>query len=256
MKFYNTLEEIYSKRKGQHAKPPVSLHGQLLWREFFYAWSIFNPKFDKMEGNKYCKQIPWGDDPARLLAWKNGCTGYPYIDAIMTQLRKTGWIHHLARHSVACFLTRGDFWQSWEKGRDVFDLYLLDSDYALNNANWQWLSCSNFFYQYFRCYSPVAFGKKTDPDGHYIRKWLPKLKNYPPKYIYEPWNAPKELQKQWGCIVGKDYPERLIIHEVESKVNMDKMKKAYDLQKVEGSSLAKSNSRSSAGDDRPMKLKK
>jgi len=82
-----------------------------------------------------------------LQAWKNGRTGYPYIDAIMTQLRLEGWIHHLARHSVACFLTRGDLWQSWEDGAKVFDLYLLDADWALNNANWQWLSCSNFFYQ-------------------------------------------------------------------------------------------------------------
>jgi len=86
----------------------------------------------------------------------------------------------LAR-SVACFFTRGDLWQSWEKGAEIFDLYLLDSDWALNHANWQWLSCSNFFYQYFRCYSPIAFGKKTDKNGDYIRKYLPQLARYPAK---------------------------------------------------------------------------
>ena len=123
-----------------------------------------------MLGNPAVKQIPWGTDEEKLLAWKEGRTGFPFIDAIMTQLRVEGWIHHLARHAVACFLTRGDLWQHWEEGAAVFDLYLLDADWALNNANWQWLSCSNFFYQFFRCYSPVAFGKKTDPSCAYIRK--------------------------------------------------------------------------------------
>ena len=144
--FYLELEKIYRKHP-KHALPPVSLHGQLLWREFFYFSSIHTPNFDRMVGNPQCRQIPWTNNPEYIEAWKNGRTGYPYIDAIMTQLREEGWIHHLARHSVACFLTRGDLWCSWEEGARVFDLYLLDADWSLNNANWQWLSCSNFFYQ-------------------------------------------------------------------------------------------------------------
>lgn len=106
----------------------------------------------------------------------------------------------MARHLVACFLTRGDLWVSWEKGRDVFDHLLLDSDWSLNNANWmyfisifRWLSCSSFFYQYFRCYSPVSFFAKSDPKGNYIRNFLPILKNIPDKYIYEPWKAPLNI---------------------------------------------------------------
>ena len=165
----------------------------------------------------------------------------------MTQLRIDGWIHHLARHAVACFLTRGDLWQHWEEGAKVkfslvyekcinlnilhskvFDLYLLDADWALNNANWQWLSCSNFFYQYFRCYSPVAFGKKTDKDGNYIRKWIPALKKMPTKYIYEPWLAPLQVQRDCGCVIGVDYPHPLVDHNAASKENMAKMKSAYE----------------------------
>lgn len=108
----------------------------------------------------------------------------------MTQLRTEGWIHHLARHAVACFLTRGDLWVSWEHGQDVlvytlhisdfifihklfvfqvFEEYLLDADWSLNAGNWMWLSASAFFHQYFRVYSPIAFGKKTDKDGNYIK---------------------------------------------------------------------------------------
>lgn len=117
-----------------------------------------------------------------LNAWKNGQTGYPWIDAAMTQLRKEGWIHHLARHAVACFLTRGDLYLSWEEGAKVFDVYLLDSDWALNNCNWMWLSASAFFHTFFRVYSPVAFPQKTDKDGAYVRHFLPVLAKMPKKY--------------------------------------------------------------------------
>lgn len=81
---------------------------------------------------------------------------FPWIDAIMNQLRTWGWMHHLARHSVACFLTRGDLFLHWERGRDVFDKYLIDADHFINVGNWQWLSTSRFFYQYFRCFPPHA----------------------------------------------------------------------------------------------------
>lgn len=173
-------------------------------------------------------EIPWDDDPELLAAWKESRTGYPYIDAIMTQLRETGWIHHLARHSVACFLTRGDLWQSWEKGAAVFEEYLVDADWSINNFNWQWLSCTAHFYQFFRCYSPVAFGKKTDPNGDYIRKWLPMFKDMPSRYIYEPWEAPILIQKKCGVIVGDSYPDRIVEHKTISKSNMSRMKEAYD----------------------------
>ncbi len=102
--------------KGKHSNPPVSLVGQLFWREFFYTAGATIANFDKMKGNKVCRQIPWQDDKEKLAAWAEARTGYPFIDAIMTQLRKEGWIHHLARHAVACFLTRGDLWVSWERG--------------------------------------------------------------------------------------------------------------------------------------------
>jgi deoxyribodipyrimidine photolyase len=104
----------------------------------------------QMVGNPEVRQIPWNNDPKLVKAWEDGQTGFPWIDAIMMQLQQWGWMHHLARHSVACFLTRGDLYCHWEAGRDVFDKYLIDGDYFLNNGNWQWLSASNFFYQYFR----------------------------------------------------------------------------------------------------------
>ena len=94
-----------------------------------------------------------------------------------------------------------------------------------------WLSCSCFFYQYFRCYSPVAFPQKYDKEGAYVRKWLPKLKDFPAKYIYEPWKAPIADQKKAGCIIGVDYPKPIVDHQPVSKANMDKMNKAYAAHK-------------------------
>jgi len=138
---------------GPGTDPPVSLAGQLLWREHFSLLLYSHgDRFTRMEGNPVCRQIDWGavdEEPyrSRLAAWKAGTTGYPAVDAWMRQLRATGWLHHLARHVVACFLTRGDLWVSWEEGRDWFDLCLVDADPALNAANWMWLSCSAFHHQ-------------------------------------------------------------------------------------------------------------
>ncbi|KAL7885370.1 hypothetical protein AOLI_G00056650 [Acnodon oligacanthus] len=224
--FYYHLRELYMKLRRK-SSPPLSLFGQLLWREFFYTAATNNPNFDRMEGNPICVQIPWDHNPEALAKWAEGCTGFPWIDAIMTQLRQEGWIHHLARHAVACFLTRGDLWISWESGTKVFEELLLDADWSVNAGSWMWLSCSAFFQQFFHCYCPVGFGRRTDPSGDYIRRYIPKLKEYPNRYIYEPWNAPESVQKAANCVVGVDYPKPMINHAESSRLNIERMKQVY-----------------------------
>ena len=224
--FYSKIMEVYSKQKNR-SEPPTSLEGQLLFREYFYFVGAFTNNFDKIEGNEICRKINWDTNDEFFQAWKNARTGYPFIDAIMTQLRKEGWIHHLGRHAVACFLTRGDLYLSWVKGQEVFEEWLLDADWSLNAANWMWLSASAFFNQYWRVYSPIGFGQKTDKNGEFIRKYLPILKDFPEKYIYEPWNAPLSLQKTAKCIIGKDYPQPIVDHKIISKKNMERMKIAF-----------------------------
>eukprot|EP00095_Tigriopus_kingsejongensis_P010665 maker-scaffold799_size95547-snap-gene-0.11 protein:Tk10665 transcript:maker-scaffold799_size95547-snap-gene-0.11-mRNA-1 annotation:"cryptochrome-1-like isoform x1" len=225
-------------KKGPHSQPPVSLIGQLLWREFYYVVGAHTPNFDRMAGNSVCRQIPWDVNDEYLQAWTHARTGYPWIDAVMTQLRDEGWIHHLARHAVACFLTRGDLYLSWEQGQTVFEELLLDADWALNAGNWMWLSASAFFHQYYRVYSPVVFGKKTDPNGDYIRKYLPRLKKFPNNYIYEPWKAPLSVQKAANCIIGTDYPRPIVDHDRIHKINIGRHKAAYAKGKDEA--IAKS----------------
>ncbi|XP_048521261.1 cryptochrome-1 [Dendroctonus ponderosae] len=223
--FYYQLTDLYKKIKK--AFPPLSLHGQLLWREFFYCAATKNPNFDKMLGNPICVQIPWDKNAEALAKWANGQTGFPWIDAIMTQLRQEGWIHHLARHAVACFLTRGDLWISWEEGMKVFEELLLDADWSVNAGTWMWLSCSSFFQQFFHCYCPVKFGRKADPNGDYIRKYLPMLKNMPTQYIHEPWMAPDNVQKGAKCTVGLHYPLPMVNHITVSRLNIQRMKQVY-----------------------------
>ncbi|CAO2044998.1 unnamed protein product [Urochloa humidicola] len=232
--FYYCIQDVYRSVRN-YTKPPVSLTGQLLWRDFFYTVSFGTPNFDQMKGNKICKQIPWIENEKLFVAWRDGRTGYPWIDAIMIQLRKWGWMHHLARHSVACFLTRSDLFIHWEKGRDVFDRLLIDSDWAINNGNWLWLSCSSFFYQYHRIYSPITFGKKYDPNGNYIRHFIPVLKDMPREYIYEPWTAPLNIQKKAKCIIGKDYPKPVVDHVTASKECKKRMGEAYASSRLDAS---------------------
>ncbi|KAK6482689.1 cryptochrome-1-like isoform X4 [Huso huso] len=224
--FYFKLTDLYKKVK-KNSSPPLSLYGQLLWREFFYTAATSNPRFDKMEGNPICVQIPWDKNPEALAKWAEGRTGFPWIDAIMTQLRQEGWIHHLARHAVACFLTRGDLWLSWEEGMKVFEELLLDADWSVNAGSWMWLSCSSFFQQFFHCYCPVGFGRRTDPNGDYIRRYLPVLRGFPAKYIYDPWNAPESVQKIAKCVIGVHYPKPMVNHAEASRLNIERMKQIY-----------------------------
>ncbi|KAH7354170.1 putative photolyase class 1 [Plectosphaerella cucumerina] len=247
------------KKYGKGAStPPESLTGQLLFRDmYFAAHAALGYKFTQTAGNGYCRFIPWHlrskvDEETGLVTgehhvdseqaeewfqrWRKGVTGFPWIDALMRQLAAEGWIHHLGRHSVACFLTRGGCYIDWERGCEVFEEWLLDHEPSCNAGNWQWLSCSAFFSQYFRCYSPVAFGQKWDKEGALIRKYVPELAGMDAKYIYEPWKAPRSDQKKAGVRVEGNglgereegtYPRPIFDFGERREVCIAAMKKAY-----------------------------
>ncbi|PNH10276.1 (6-4)DNA photolyase [Tetrabaena socialis] len=197
--FHARLLAVYREHKA-HTQPPVSLRGQLLWREFFYTVGAHTPNFDRMVGNPICKQIPWDTNEEFYNAWREARTG-EQLPAPDSGAGRT------------C------------KAREVVDHYI-------NAANWMWLSASAFFSQYFRVYSPVTFGKKVyDPSGAFIRRFLPVLKDMPAKYIYEPWTAPLEVQRRAGCVVGVDYPRPILDHAVVSKRNTARMAEAYRANK-------------------------
>ncbi|KAF1823681.1 uncharacterized protein K489DRAFT_379670 [Dissoconium aciculare CBS 342.82] len=263
--FYHRVDAILERRrraKKPTSSPPASLHGQLLFRDMYFgAQAGLGWSFGQTYNNPKCRFIPWHlpsrvdvatrrstggyevDDAEKevwLRRWTAGTTGFPWIDAIMRQLRQEGWIHHLARHSVACFLTRGGCYISWERGADVFEELLIDHESACNIGNWQWLSCTAFFAQFYRCYSPVAFGKKWDDDGDYIRKYVPELKDLPKKYIYEPHKAPIQDQKKAGVMIRGDgseteagglkvYPKPMFDFNSRRDICLQGMKSAYNV---------------------------
>ncbi|KAG7095056.1 hypothetical protein E1B28_005846 [Marasmius oreades] len=221
--FYWRVQDVVDKYKGKASEPPTSLTGQLLFRDMYFgAQASLGYLFGQTYKNPQCRFIPWhlpseidtktgfitgkyskDSDQAEewFTRWKEGRTGFPWIDALMRQLKLEGWIHHLGRHAVACFLTRGGCYIHWERGAEVFEEWLIDHEAACNIGNWQWLSCTAFFSQYYRCYSPIAFPKKWDKAGDFVRKYVPELKNFDQKYIYEPANAPIADQKRWGCLI-------------------------------------------------------
>jgi cryptochrome len=224
--FYWRVQDVVDNYTGTASKPPTSLTGQILFRDMYFgAQAALGYAFGQTVGNPQCRFIPWHlpstvdtstklitgsyqiDDPKAeeyFKRWKAGKTGFPWIDALMRQLRLEGWIHHLGRHAVACFLTRGGCYVDWERGAEVFEEWLIDHEAACNIGNWQWLSCTAFFSQFYRCYSPIAFPAKWDKTGALVRKFCPELKDFGDKYIYEPWKAPIVDQKKWGCLVRGD----------------------------------------------------
>ncbi|CAK4034251.1 Hypothetical predicted protein [Lecanosticta acicola] len=265
--FYHKTEELIEKRKKTKkpcSSPPESLTGQLLFRDMYFACqAALGWSFGQTYNNSHCRFVPWHlpskvnvrtkivtgeyevDDEEKEVwfqRWRDGTTGFPWIDAIMRQLRQEGWIHHLARHSVACFLTRGGAYISWERGADVFEELLLDHEAACNIGNWQWLSCTAFFAQFYRCYSPIAFGKKWDSNGDYIRRYVPELQALPAKYIFEPHKAPIQDQKKAGVLIRGDgsetesdgghrlYPKPMFDFNERREICIQGMKQAYHVK--------------------------
>lgn len=225
--FYHRARAVIDGyKKSKAATIPTNLVGQLLFRDMYFgAQAALGHSFAQTMNNSYCRFIPWHlpskispdtglstgeytiDSPLAeewFQRWKFGRTGFPWIDALMRQLRQEGWIHHLGRHAVACFLTRGGCYVDWERGADVFAEWLIDHEVACNAGNWQWLACAAFYSQFFRCYSPIAFPKKWDPEGNFVKRYVPELAAYGRKYIYEPWKAPIADQKRWGCRIQGD----------------------------------------------------
>lgn len=258
--FYWRVQEVVDAYGKGASSPPTSLTGQLLFRDmYFAAQAALGSEFEQTANNPYCRFIPWHLPSKRnhktgivtgeyhvdsqeaetwFKRWKYGITGFPWIDALMRQLKDEGWMHHLGRHSVACFLTRGGCYVDWERGAEVFEEWLLDHEPACNAGNWQWLSCTAFFAQYYRCYSPVSFGQKWDKQGNLIRKYVPELKDLDAKYIYEPWKAPIQDQKKAGVRVTGDglgdrekgtYPKPMFDFSERRKICINAMKTAYNV---------------------------
>ena len=145
-----------------------------------------------------------------LDAWQKGNTGYPIVDADMRELWETGYMHNRVRMIVGSFLVK-NLLHHWHLGRDWFRDTLLDADDANNNASWQWVAGTGAdAAPYFRIFNPVTQSQKFDPDGVYIRKYIPEISKLPNTYIHDPTNCPKTVLENSGIKLGVDYPQGIV----------------------------------------------
>ncbi|NBX66195.1 MAG: deoxyribodipyrimidine photo-lyase [Proteobacteria bacterium] len=175
---------------------------ELAWREFSISLLHFNPALPREPLQPKFANFPWVPNDAHLSAWKKGMTGFPIVDAGMKQLWQTGWMHNRVRMIVGSFLVK-HLLQPWQEGEAWFWDTLVDADLANNAASWQWIAgCGADAAPYFRVFNPILQGVKFDPEGLYVRHFVPELRDVPTEYIHTPW--------EW---VGKTaYPAPIVDH--------------------------------------------
>jgi deoxyribodipyrimidine photo-lyase len=185
---------------------------ELIWREFFAAILFHFPLVGGRSFRADLRSIRWENDRHAFQAWCAGRTGYPLVDAAMRQLAATGWMHNRARMVVASFLVK-DLLIDWRWGERWFMQQLLDGDPASNNGGWQWAAGTGTdAAPYFRVFNPTAQAQRHDPDGAYIRRWVPELAHVPEGWIHQPWEMPAGVQRESGCHLGEQYPLPLVDH--------------------------------------------
>lgn len=186
---------------------------ELGWREFSYhllfhfpdlPHANFQPKFDA---------FPWLRDKTALRAWQRGKTGYPLVDAGMRELWQTGTMHNRVRMIVASFLIK-HLMQDWRAGEAWFWDTLCDADPASNAASWQWVAGSGAdAAPFFRIFNPIAQGRKFDPTGDYVRRFIPEIAALPDEYLHCPWEAPAAIREKAGVRPGETYPHPIVPHD-------------------------------------------
>jgi deoxyribodipyrimidine photo-lyase len=198
-----------------------SFLSELGWREFSYHLLYHEPELPDRPLRAEFEKFPWAPDRGLLRAWQRGRTGYPIVDAGMRALWTTGWMHNRVRMIAASFLTK-HLLQPWQDGAAWFWDCLVDADLAANSASWQWVAgCGVDAAPYFRIFNPTLQGRKFDPDGAYIRRWVPELGTFPAEFIHEPWAAPAVLRRQAVDTRGRSYPDPIVDHRTARRLALE-----------------------------------
>ncbi|MCB1509115.1 MAG: deoxyribodipyrimidine photo-lyase, partial [Hyphomicrobiaceae bacterium] len=190
-------------------------HSELLWREFSYHLLFHNPDLGTQNFQPRFDAFAWAEpDPETLKRWHFGLTGYPIVDAGMRELWQTGWMHNRVRMVVGSFLVK-NLLIDWRHGEDWFWDTLVDADPASNTASWQWIAGSGAdAAPYFRIFNPILQGERFDPDGDYVRRFVPELATLPARFIHKPWEADAATLHRAGVRLGETYPRPIIDHGV------------------------------------------
>ena len=206
------IAQALSERCELSDKGPMVYLKEIYWREFaYYVIYHFPHTSEDPLQEKYAK-FPWESDKEMFADWKWGRTGYPIVDAGMRQLYATGWMHNRVRMIVASLLVK-HLLHSWRAGAEWFWDTLVDADLANNSLGWQWSGgCGADAAPYFRIFNPMIQGMKFDPNGTYVKHWVPELKDLPPEFIHQPWEADTETLASFGVVLGEHYPKPIIDH--------------------------------------------
>jgi len=218
-----SVRELEARALGIGGSGADAFVRQLAWRDFYAHVLLhfpsnvrraFKPEYDALE---------WDHDERGLAAWRAGATGFPIVDAGMRQLAARGWMHNRARLVAASFLIK-DLHIDWRAGEAHFMRLLLCGDVAQNNGNWQWIASVGVDPQpfYRRIYNPVLQQRRHDPDGSYVRRWVPELRDVPLERLAEPWTMSPAEQAEAGCVIGRDYPAPIVDHRRERERAMER----------------------------------
>ena len=209
---WHAVERAAPDGRSKTGKSALAYLRELAWREFCHQLLFHNPRMATEPLRPEFARFPWRDDGNGLRAWQRGETGYPIVDAAMRDLWHTGFMPNRVRLVVASFLVK-HLLIPWQAGASWFLDTLVDADLADNQANWQWVSgCGADAAPYFRIFNPVLQGRKFDPEGGYVRKWVPELAELPASDIHAPWEAPSGILAAAGVVIGKTYPAPIVDH--------------------------------------------
>jgi|TARA_B100001093_G_scaffold430284_2_gene425925 deoxyribodipyrimidine photo-lyase len=214
---WEECQAVQNKSKGYR-----KYINELGWREFSHSLINYFPEMLKGNLRKDFDKFPWQVNAKHLKAWKGGMTGYPIVDAGMRELYETGWMHNRVRMITASFLVK-HLRIHWQEGEKYFRNCLLDFNEANNIAGWQWVAgCGADAAPYFRIFNPILQGEKFDPNGEYVKKWVPELLNVPKDFIHKPWELDKDIE---GFEIGKNYPKPIVNHVVARNAALEAFKK-------------------------------
>jgi deoxyribodipyrimidine photo-lyase len=211
-----SARETEQRARARDSRGARAFVRQLAWRDFYAHVLLHHPANARGAYKAQFDRLEWADDDDALAAWCEGRTGYPVVDAAMRQLLHHGWMHNRGRLIAASFLTK-DLHLDWRLGEAHFMRHLLCGDEAQNNGNWQWITSIGVDpAPYFRrLYNPMTQQERHDPDGAYVRRWCPELRDVPLGKLAAPWTMDDDEQAAAGCVIGRDYPAPIVDHRRE-----------------------------------------
>jgi deoxyribodipyrimidine photo-lyase len=197
-----SIRELVRHARARRSTGAATWLSELIWRDFYFAILAARPDVVDHAYRREYDALAWDDNEPGWRAWCEGRTGYPLVDAAMRELNTTGTMHVK------------DLGIDWRRGERYFAERLLDYDLAANNGGWQWSASTGCDAQpWFRIFNPVLQSRRFDPEGVYIRRWVPELEHVPDSRLHAPWEMAPLEQQAAACAIGRDYPAPVVHHE-------------------------------------------